>query len=91
MRLKDRRWLKGLIIIFLLLLAIPSIQGIRKLYSLSMEKARMVAENQALREENERLKREIERLKNDPSYIERIARKELGMIGENEVIYQFTE
>ena len=29
---------------------------------------------------------EIDRLKNDPKYIENIARKELGMIGEDEVI-----
>ena len=31
---------------------------------------------------------EIERLKHDPEYIENVARRELGMIGKNEVIFK---
>lgn len=41
----------------------------------------------ALEEENERLAEEIYLLKNDPSYIERIAREELGMVKPGEVIF----
>ena len=46
----------------------------------------VVSENTAIAKENARLYRQIERLKNDPAYIESIARRELGMIGSNEVI-----
>ena len=90
-RPRGKRWLKYLLLILSLLLSVPWVQGVWKVYTLSREKARIVAGNQALGEENERLKREIERLKNDPRYIEGIARRELGMIGKNEVIYRFAE
>jgi cell division protein FtsB len=42
--------------------------------------------NDALKKENLSLYREIERLKNDPEYVEDVARKELGVIGKDEVI-----
>ena len=32
---------------------------------------------------------EIRRLKGDPQYLESVARKELGLVRENEVIYRF--
>lgn len=41
----------------------------------------------AIEEENKRLAEEIYLLKNDPSYIERIAREELGMVKPGEVIF----
>lgn len=44
-----------------------------------------------LERENRTLKREIEQLKTDPIYIERLARKELGMIRPGEVIYRIEE
>ncbi|MDD5454247.1 MAG: septum formation initiator family protein [Candidatus Ratteibacteria bacterium] len=43
---------------------------------------------QQLEKENESLKAEIEKLKTDPLYIEKIARKELGMTRQGEVIYR---
>ena len=51
---------------------------------------------QVLRDENRRIKRENEALRNqiraihaDPDFIENIARNEMGMIGPDEVVYQF--
>ncbi len=41
-----------------------------------------------LGKENESLKAEIEKLKTDPLYIEKIARKELGMTRQGEIIYR---
>jgi len=35
------------------------------------------------------LKEEVKRLEKDKRYIEEIARKELGMVKEGEIIYQF--
>jgi cell division protein FtsB len=45
-----------------------------------------VEENQKLTGINQAISVEIDRLKHDPAYIESIARQELGMIGENEII-----
>ena len=41
-----------------------------------------------VRESNEKLTKEIISLKNDPLYIEKLARKELGLIKPGEVIYK---
>jgi len=49
---------------------------------------RLVEVNQRLTEENYRLFRSIERLKEDPAYIESIARRELGMIAPDEMIFK---
>ncbi len=35
------------------------------------------------------MKEEVRRLQNEKRYIEEIARKELGMVKEGEIIYQF--
>ncbi len=42
-------------------------------------------------EENNNLEEEINRLKNDKKYIEELARKNLGMAHDNEIIYIFDE
>lgn len=49
------------------------------------------AENSRIVEENERLRDEIILLRNDLDYIEQVARRELGMIGEGETVYRFRE
>jgi cell division protein FtsB len=41
-----------------------------------------------LNRENEKLMEEINALRNDPTYIERIAREELGMVRPGEVLYR---
>lgn len=42
-----------------------------------------------MEEENQRLREEVRRLQHEKRYIEEIARKELGMVKEGEIIYQF--
>ena len=44
-----------------------------------------------LEEQNRRLEKEIESLRNNPFYLEKVAREELGMSREGEVIYKFEE
>jgi len=41
-----------------------------------------------LEKENETLRTEITKLKTDPLYIEKIAREQLGMIRQGEIIYR---
>ena len=45
--------------------------------------------NVKIEEENRKLKEEVRRLQHEKRYIEEIARKELGMVKEGEIIYQF--
>lgn len=56
------------------------------LKQLRQEKQRLLLENKKLEKENLSLYREIDRLKNDMTYIESIARQELGMIKADELI-----
>lgn len=44
-----------------------------------------------LKEKNRLLTAEIRRLREDPSYFESVARKELGLVRENEIIYRFRQ
>lgn len=53
------------------------------------EKQRLLEKNEALSQENIALSREIDRLKKDLKFVEDVARRELGMIGKNEIIVKF--
>ena len=81
-----------LILIFLLILGIFTFfgeKGILHLLRLKKEFARIKEANLQMEKENEALKEEVKRLKQEKRYIEEIARKELGMVKEGEIIYQF--
>jgi cell division protein FtsB len=81
-----------LILISLLILGLFTFfgeKGIFHLFRLQKELARINEINLKLDEENQNLREEVKRLKSDKRYIEEIARKELGMVKENEIIYQF--
>ena len=60
--------------------------GLTDLYKLKMEKDNLSKKSDELKKKNLSLYREIERLKNDPGYVEDVARKELGVIGKDDVI-----
>jgi len=78
-------------ILFLSILIIFGDNGMIDLRHLKKERDKLSEENQFIRQEISLLYSEIERIKNDPSYIEAIARQELGMIGEDEIILRFPE
>ena len=64
-------------------------KGILHLLRLRKELVRIKETNVKMEAENEKLREEVKRLQHDKRYIEEIARKELGMVKEGEVIYQF--
>jgi cell division protein FtsB len=64
-------------------------KGIFHLLRLRQELVRFKEANLKMEEENRKLKEEVKRLQHEKRYIEEIARKELGMVKEGEVIYQF--
>ena len=65
---------------------IVSEQGLVDLIWLKEERDKLVEKNTQISRENHSISIQIERLKNDPTYIENIARRELGMIAEDEII-----
>lgn len=73
------------------LLAVFGDRGLIDLYRLSNERDGIVNYIAVLDEKNVELKRRTELLKSDKRYIELIAKKELGMISRNEVIYKLQE
>ncbi len=66
-------------------------QGFIHLFRMQKERQAYAERILVLEEENQRLLKEIERLRSDKAYIESEARKELGLLRENEVIYRFEE
>ena len=64
-------------------------RGIFDLIKAQKELETLQVENSRLKEENQALQEEISRLRDDPDYLEEKARKEYGMLKENEVLYIF--
>jgi cell division protein FtsB len=64
-------------------------QGILHLFRLQKELARIKETNTKLEGEKRKLNEEVRKLRYEKRYIEEIARKELGMVKEGEIIYRF--
>ena len=60
--------------------------GLIDLNSLKKERDQLAEKSETLNRKNLSLSVEIDRLKHDPKYIENVARQELGMVGEDELI-----
>jgi cell division protein FtsB len=76
----------GVLLAALFFFIIVSEHGLMDLIFLKKEQRELVEKSERLTQENLSIGIEIDRLKHDPEYIENVARKELGMIGEDEVI-----
>ena len=64
-------------------------RGMLALHSTKQEVERLQEENRRLAAENKALQDEITRLQDDPKYFEEKARKEYGMLKDNELLYIF--
>jgi cell division protein FtsB len=64
-------------------------QGLINLYRTEMEREAYIDRIRQLAEENRALLKEIERLRSDMKYVESVARRQLNLIKEDEVIYRF--
>jgi len=64
-------------------------KGVVHLLRLQKELTRIREANRKIEEENQKLKEEVRRLRHEKRYIEEIARRELGLVKEGEIIYQF--
>jgi cell division protein FtsB len=63
--------------------------GLIHLYRKDMERQACVETIRQLAEENQSMLEEIRRLRTDMEYIESVARKELNLIKQNEIVYRF--
>jgi cell division protein FtsB len=64
-------------------------QGLPRLRSLEKELGDVHDENAQLRREIDALKGRVARLRDDPRAIEQIARDNLGLVRQSEVVFQF--
>jgi cell division protein FtsB len=82
---------KYILLAGLLLVAVVTVfgdKGIYELYKVRQERDGILAYNHALESENRELERHIRLLETDKKYIGQIARKELGKLGRNELVYK---
>ena len=64
-------------------------RGVLKIVQLRLERNRIRSEVNQMQEENKGLQEEIRRLREDPEYLESVARRDLGLIKENEILFIF--
>lgn len=68
---------------------ILSPQGLPRLRGLERELKDVDDENAELRRQSESLRGRVARLRDDPAAVERIARDDLGLVRQTEVVFQF--
>ncbi len=78
-----------LIVLALLGVAFFGEKGIVRVIKSSQYRSELVGQIATLQAANQTLRDEIEALHSDQRYLERIARKELGMVKADELVYQF--
>lgn len=89
-RITRRTWLiPAACLAFILFFTVFGERGLLRIYEMKQEKARIETRVADLRLENQQLRLSLEALRSDRHQLERIARKELGLVKPNEVIYQF--
>ncbi|MFQ5850195.1 MAG: septum formation initiator family protein [Candidatus Binatia bacterium] len=64
-------------------------RGLLHLWRLSKAKGRLDRKNLRLQRENEILRKRIDRLRHDYRYLEKIAREDLGLVQQGEIVYRF--
>jgi cell division protein FtsB len=65
--------------------------GLARVERLRHELDELEDNNRRIKRENDALRLQIHAFHSDPGYVEKIARDELGMVGPEEIIYQFPD
>jgi len=66
-------------------------EGLPRLRTVQAELETVEGENREVRREIETLRVRVKALRDDPAAVERLARDELGMVRQSEVVFQFPE
>ncbi len=84
-----------LTILVLAVVAVPvlilSPTGLNRLSGLRQERAKADEEISRMGQQITELRAQVKRIKDDPAAVERVARDELGLVRQTEVIFQFKE
>lgn len=80
----------GAAMLYLLLVIVFGDNGLVELSRMRMTQKRLTQENEQLTQDNLAMYRTVDRLQNDPAYIESVARRELGMVRSDELIFKFS-
>jgi cell division protein FtsB len=70
---------------------ILSPSGLRRLDGLKQERTRAEQEISRVSQEIVELRAEVQHIKDDPAAVERVARDELGLVRQTEVVFQFKD
>ena len=94
MERRKKNWLLTVVFcIFLVILPIMWLgfgkNGFLNLYRMELERQTNVERVQKITRDNQALMDEIQRLRSDSRYIEAVARRELGLVGEKDLVYRF--
>ena len=73
--------------VFIILIAFLGEYGIFAFQDLKQKKQTLIEEIEMLKKKEQMLLQEIDALKNNPEYIEALARRELGLVRADEVIF----
>lgn len=88
-------WLLPMALLVLAIVSVPLMvlepQGLPRYRALEAELREIERDNEGLAHEVRRLDAEVRQLRTDPAAMERIARDELGMVREGELVFQFPE
>ena len=88
-------WLFPMALLVLAIVSVPLMvlepQGLPRFRALESELREIQHDNTGLAHEVRRLDAEVRQLRADPAAMERIARDELGMVREGELVFQFPE
>lgn len=79
----------GVLVLAVLAAAVFGEKGILCAVRSNQQKELLQQRVRTLEQANEDLRKEIGSLRSDPRYLEAISRKELGMVREDELVYQF--
>lgn len=74
---------------FILFFTVFGERGLLRINDLKRELRQVEEKSAELQAANDKLRQEVALLHSDRSYLERIARKELGLVKPDEVIYRF--
>ena len=84
---RGRYWWPLILAAVLIICAVVIYKGVAGLNHLRAELAQVRQTNQRLDAENRALYRQVLRLRQDKAALERAARREMGLVGDDEVVY----
>jgi cell division protein FtsB len=79
------------IILLIWFFALFGEKGVIKIIQLRRERDQILADVNRIQTENKKLQEEIRRLREDPRYLESVARNDLGLIKDNEILFIFED